>query len=74
MFTVTRTYGSTTDYLIGFDPIWGPAWSLAKFTAMPFATAAKAESAMDAAMAIVRPRAWLVPDFGFTFTLTVVEG
>ena len=44
----------------------------ARKNAITFETAAKAEYAMDAAVAIMRPRPFMVPDFGST-TLEVVS-
>ena len=72
---VTRTYGKyrNTDYLTAFDIIWGPVWTGARKNAVTFETAAKAEYAMDAAVAIMRPRPFMVPDFGSDHTLEVVS-
>lgn len=70
-FIVQRQIGQITDYLTGFDPIWGPVWCMARRFACAFDSEAKAARAMDDAIVICRPRPWLVPDFGFKPTLIV---
>lgn len=72
-FLVSRVHGrSTTMYLQGFDVIWGPVWAMSRDHAARFVGADKAETAMDDAVACMRPAAWRVPDFGGWGTLHLV--
>jgi hypothetical protein len=73
-YNVKRAYNKwNSDYLVGFDLIWGPIWGGSRTNAVPFTTATAAESAMDDAVACMRPVAWRVPDFGSSSTLSVSE-
>lgn len=72
-FLVSRTYNhhGDTDYLSGFDVIWGPIWVGCRGSAL-LMTEAKAEAALSDAIAIMRPRPFCVPDLGARFlTLSV---
>lgn len=59
-FFVRRTWTAGDDHLVGWDPIWGPAWG-ARARALPHPTFAAALIALDAAEAICAPRPWITP-------------
>ncbi len=59
-------------YLIGWDVIWGPMWSLCHERALTFETLRDAGRAQETARAIMQPVAWRVPNFGSSFLDLVV--
>ena len=68
-FIVKRRVGWHTMFLVGWDVIWGPCWSLNEKHAIRHQAGSLAIAAIEDAVAIMKPVPWRVPSMGSVGTL-----